>query len=209
MNGGMHALSAGQCGRWNVFLHRQSRGTEMNITRHSNSPSLHHDDHLRRDDPMPLIEVVLIPGSTGANVQELHAQLTGLGAVIAPAEQSSKNYGPSTVAAVRAFRQQYGLPAGESVDKPTARLLHAASTFAGTGGRVALRAAVREAAAAADTSQPQELYWLARYATLSGDYQTAHDIAGRIPDHPDVKGVIDPILALPEQPTSPGAGQPP
>ncbi len=116
---------------------------------------------------MPLIEVVLIPGSTGANVQELHAQLTGLGAVIAPAEQSSKNYGPSTVAAVRAFRQQYGLPAGESVDKPTARLLHAASTFAGTGGRVALRAAVREAAAAADTSQPQELYWLARYATLS------------------------------------------
>jgi hypothetical protein len=40
---------------------------------------------------MPLIEVVLIPGSTGDKVQELHAQLSGIGAVIAPAEQGSTN----------------------------------------------------------------------------------------------------------------------
>ena len=46
--------------------------------------------------------------------------------------------------------------------------MHVASAFAGTGGREGLRAAVREAASAADTSQPQEPHWLARRATISG-----------------------------------------
>ena len=156
---------------------------------------------------MPIIGVPLKPTNTGANVGELHVQLLALGAVIAPGEQTGKNFGPSTVAAVRAFRQRYGLPAGDTVDLPTGRLMHVASTFA-SGGRAPLRAAVREAASAADTSQPQELYWLARYATLAGDYQTAHSIAGRIPDHADVKAVIDPILALPDQ-AQPTPGQPP
>ena len=104
---------------------------------------------------MPLIGVLLNPGNTGANVRELHKQLLAVGAVIAPGEQTATNYGPSAVAAVRAFRQRYGLPAGDAVDLPAGRLMHVASTFAGTGGRVALRA-VREAASAADTSQPQE-----------------------------------------------------
>jgi hypothetical protein len=36
---------------------------------------------------MPPIEGVLIPGSADANVQELEAQLTCIGAVIGPAEQ--------------------------------------------------------------------------------------------------------------------------
>jgi hypothetical protein len=31
LDGEMLALSAGQCGRWNVFLHRQSRETAMNL----------------------------------------------------------------------------------------------------------------------------------------------------------------------------------
>ena len=150
---------------------------------------------------MPFIGVVLNSNSTGANVRELHNQLLAIGAVIAPGEQAAKKFGPSTVAAVRAFWQQYGLPAGDAVDLPTARLMHVASAFAGVGGRVALRTAVREAAlaSAADTSQPQALYWLARYATLAGDYQTAHSLAQRIPNHGDVIGVIDPILHLPDQ----------
>jgi len=150
--------------------------------------------------------VPLRPTDTGAKVGELHVQLLALGAVIASDEQTGKNFGPSTGAAVRAFRQRYGLPPGDTVDLPTARLMHVASTFA-SGGRAPLAAAVREASAA-DTSQPQVLYWLARYATLAGDYQTAHTIAGRIPDHPDVKAVIDPILALPDQ-AQPTPGQPP
>src|SRR5688500_6235794 len=124
---------------------------------------------------MPIIGVLLNPGNTGVNVSELHKQLLAVGAVIAPGEQTATNFGPSTVAAVRAFRQQYGLPAGDAMDLSTGRVMHVASAFAGVGGRVAVRAAVREAmlAAAADSSQPQELYWLARYATLAGDYQEA------------------------------------
>ena len=46
--------------------------------------------------------------------------------------------------------------------------MHVASAFAGTGGREGLRAAVREAASAADTSQPQEPHGPARCATISG-----------------------------------------
>ena len=147
---------------------------------------------------MSMIGVLLNPGNTGAEVHELHEQLLTVGAVIASGEQTATNFGPSTVAAVRAFRQRHGLPAGDAVDLPTGRLMHVASAFVDSGGRVALRAAVREAASAADASQPQELYWLARYATLAGDYETAHSIARRIPDHSGIKAVIEPILALPD-----------
>ncbi|MDP2604238.1 MAG: hypothetical protein Q8S00_16860 [Deltaproteobacteria bacterium] len=146
---------------------------------------------------MPPIGVLLNRGNTGANVRELHNQLIAVGAVIAPGEQTATNFGDSTVAAVRVFRERYGLPAGDTVDLPTGRLMHVASQFAESGDRVALRAAVREAAAATDNSQPQELYWLARYATLAGDYQTAHSIALLIPDHGGARGVLEPLLELP------------
>ena len=146
---------------------------------------------------MPPIAVLLNPGNTSAQVRELHNQLLAVGAVLDSGERSTTSFGPSTLAAVRGFRERYGLPAGDTVDLPTGRLMHVASRFAESGDRVALRAAVREAVAATDNSQPQELYWLARYATLAGDYQTAHGIALLIPDHGDVKGVLDPILELP------------
>ena len=150
---------------------------------------------------MPLVTVQLNPGSTGANVRELHKQLLAIGAPLAAGEQTATSYGPSTIAAVRAFQREYGLPARDAIDLAAGRLMHVASTFIGIGSQAALRAAVREAAqaSAADSSQPQELYWLARFATLAGDYQTARSIAQLIPNHTDVIGVIDPILALPDQ----------
>lgn len=157
---------------------------------------------------MPLIEVILNPGNTGADVHELHEQLLVGGAVIDPGEQTATTFGSSTVAAVRAFRERHGLPDGDAVDLPTARLMHVASTFAVNGDRAALRAAVREASTAADTSQPQALYALARYALVAGEYQTAHDIAQRIPDHEGIRAVIDPILVLPGQPLPAAAAQP-
>jgi peptidoglycan hydrolase-like protein with peptidoglycan-binding domain len=83
---------------------------------------------------MPLIGVILDQGNSGSQVGELHNQLQVLGAVIAPAEQNAKNFGESTAASVRAFRQQYGLPTGDNVDLSTGRLLHAAAAFAGPGG---------------------------------------------------------------------------
>ena len=156
---------------------------------------------------MPTIGVELTSGNTGANVRQLHVELTGLGAVIDPGEQAATSYGPSTMAAVRTFREQHGLLGGDTMDLPTGRLMHVASAFAGTNGRENLRAAVRTAAAAADENQPQELYWLARYATIAGDYQTARSIARRIPDHVGIKAVIEPILALPDQPSSAASRQ--
>ena len=53
---------------------------------------------------------------------------------------------------------------------------------------------LEQAAAAADTSDPQELYTLARNAIVAGDYETAHTLARRIPEHEGVRTVIDPIL---------------
>ena len=158
---------------------------------------------------MPLIGVALDPGSTGAEVHELHEQLQALGAVLDPGEQTATKFGNSTVAAVRDFRERYGLAAGDTVDLPTGRLIHVASAFASSGDRVALRAAVRAAVSAADTSQPQELYWLARYAIIAGDYETAHALALRAPGHSEIQGIILPILELPDQPAQPDPGQPP
>jgi hypothetical protein len=54
---------------------------------------------------MPAIGVVLNPGNSGDQVGELHNQLKALGGVIAPDERNAKNFGQSTAAAVRTFRQ--------------------------------------------------------------------------------------------------------
>src|SRR5262245_57975998 len=113
-------------------------------------------------------------GEGSAEVTEMQQALISLGAAIAPAEQNGETYGPSTLAAVHAFQQQFGLPVADTLDPSTGRLMNVAATFAGAGDPAALRDVVREAAA--DTSQPQELYWLARYATLAGDYETAQSI---------------------------------
>jgi len=158
---------------------------------------------------MPIIGVELDPGNSGNEVHELHAQLLAIGAVLDAGEQNDVRFGDSTVAAVRAFREWYGLPDGDTVDLPAARLMHVASMFADTGSRADLGTAVAEAVAAGDDSQPQELYWLARYAILARDYRTALSIASRIPDHAGVMALIHPILDLPEHPLEPLPGEPP
>lgn len=153
---------------------------------------------------MPLIATVLNPGSTDPQVGELHKQLTELGAVIPPAEQTANRFGDSTKIAVQDFQERYGLPASGILDNSTARLMHAASAFASPGGREALRTALREVVPLADSSNPQELYQLARFAIIAGDYQTAHSIAQLVPNHADIKGVIEPIVQQPDpQPRPP------
>jgi hypothetical protein len=62
---------------------------------------------------MPISNVVLRNGNSGVTVSELHTELSKRGVVIAPSELTAKNFGSSTAAAVRAIRQQYGLPEGE------------------------------------------------------------------------------------------------
>ncbi len=155
---------------------------------------------------MPMLQLLLNRGNTGASVRELHNQLLALGSAVDVNETEASSFGPSTVEAVSALRERYGFGDGTAVDPSLGRLMHVASVFAADGGRAALRGAVREASAAADASNPQELYWLARYATLSGDYETAHSIALLIPNHGDVRAVLDPIVAPPRRP---GHGEPP
>jgi hypothetical protein len=115
--------------------------------------------------------VLLEPGNSGPDVHELHEQLLAVGVVLAPGELSATSFGASTGAAVRAFRRQSGLPAGDMLDLSTGRLMHAAAAFAGTGGRVALRPAVQEAAAAADTGQARELCMIAHPVTSGTSLQ--------------------------------------
>jgi peptidoglycan hydrolase-like protein with peptidoglycan-binding domain len=73
------------------------------------------------------IGVVLNPGNSGDQVNELHNQLKALGGAIAPDERNAKNFGQSAAAAVRTFRQRYGLPASDTLDLSMGRLLHAAA----------------------------------------------------------------------------------
>jgi peptidoglycan hydrolase-like protein with peptidoglycan-binding domain len=68
---------------------------------------------------MAIIGVLLNPGDTGAKVRELHEQLRNVGAVLDSGEQATTNYGPSTVATFRAFRQRHGSLAGDALDLPT------------------------------------------------------------------------------------------
>jgi peptidoglycan hydrolase-like protein with peptidoglycan-binding domain len=117
---------------------------------------------------------MLNPRNRGAKVGELHNQLRALGATIAPGEIATTAYGPSTVAAVRAFRERYSLPAGDAVDAPTGRLMHVASTFAESG--VALLNAVPVAAATADTGQPQETLLVRPLRPHCGRHATAKSI---------------------------------
>jgi Tc toxin complex TcA C-terminal TcB-binding domain/PKD domain len=82
-----------------------------------------------------------------------------------------------------------------SVVSDSPHVIHAIAAFTDNDDRAALRTAIRKAAAAADASQPDEIYSLARYAVLAGDYEMAASLARRIPDHDGVRTVIDPILA--------------
>lgn len=113
---------------------------------------------------MPIITGPLRPNDNGQAVADLHKALLKYGAPIADVEKTGKRFGDSTLAAVLAFRSQHGLPpvAGTAspFDASVARLLNVASP-AIEGNRTALRTALRESIAAADTASPQEQYWLA------------------------------------------------
>ena len=76
---------------------------------------------------MPLMTSELLPGSSGETVGELHCQLAALGFAIGPGERSTKSFGPSTVAAVRSFRERYGLAAGDGLDLSVGRSMYVAS----------------------------------------------------------------------------------
>ena len=55
---------------------------------------------------------------TGPAVEDVQGRLVALGFDVAGSELKASLFGPTTAAAVRAFRVQQGLPAGEEVDDP-------------------------------------------------------------------------------------------
>ncbi|HEU4713466.1 MAG TPA: PKD domain-containing protein [Pyrinomonadaceae bacterium] len=149
---------------------------------------------------MPLITTTLRPGDSGDNVRELHKQLIMLGKTIQPEELNTKAFSETTKFALNDFRDRYGLNGGDMFDLPIASVLYTSSILATSANREELRTAVKQAVAAMDGTngnRPQELYWLSRHAVIAGDYDTAWMLAKRIPDHTGVRGVIEPILALP------------
>ena len=55
-------------------------------------------------------------GMQGPAVEDVQTRLSSLGYMIDAAEMTAKEFGATTAAAVRAFRAQQGLDAGEDVD---------------------------------------------------------------------------------------------
>ncbi len=58
-------------------------------------------------------------GQNGAAVEDVQQRLVSLGYAIADEELDASSFGPTTVKAVRSFRSQQGLPAGDCVDETT------------------------------------------------------------------------------------------
>jgi hypothetical protein len=114
---------------------------------------------------MPIITTPLGRNDSGPRVAELHRALLKFGAPIAQIEKSAQHFGDSTLAAVLAFRNQYGLPAvvgnAAPFDASVGRLLNVAAAAA-DGNRSTLRIAVRESVAAASNATAREIYRLAR-----------------------------------------------
>ena len=153
---------------------------------------------------MPLITTVLRLNDSSSAVNELQMALMSYGVPIATEELATGagngRFGASTQSAVLAVRQRFGLPQpsadAPAFDASVARLLNVAS-WAALGNQTALRGAVKELLAAADGAQPQELYWLARYAVLAGDYTAADQAAKRAPDFAPMAATVAPVIAVP------------
>lgn len=59
------------------------------------------------------------PGQVGPAVEDVQARLAKLGYPLSEEEAVHSTFGPTTVAAVRTFRSQRGLPLGDDVDEAT------------------------------------------------------------------------------------------
>jgi Tc toxin complex TcA C-terminal TcB-binding domain/PKD domain len=131
---------------------------------------------------------------TNDQIGKIHEQLVVMGYPINPDEQTAATFGIKTLNAVRAFQERYKLPLKTendntaTVDLPTTRLMKVVSTFATSTGRAALSNAIKEVNDAATDSDPQELYWLTRYAIISGNYDLAKKLNTQLNALPNVQG---------------------
>jgi hypothetical protein len=162
---------------------------------------------------MAVITGPIQSGVRNNDVTLIQQALLSLGATIAPGElftaTAAGAYGTTTQAAVRALLDRFNVSPSIPPIPFTGqmgRLLNIA-VGAEVGNCAALRQAVRESFAARQTAPaatPSELAWLARYAIMALDFDTAKKIAIQIPNEPVIKEKVGSIVnSISLQPTEP------
>jgi peptidoglycan hydrolase-like protein with peptidoglycan-binding domain len=161
---------------------------------------------------MPFVNRVLNPSSTGQNVPaltaSLHRELALVGSPVAGTEASGRTYGAATEASVREFQKRFGLRETGELDPASGGIMALAAMVTEEGDREKLRRELRDAVNRVPNS-PEYAYWLARYAIMAGDYQTAHNVARRFSDFAPIVAVIDPVVEIPDRgPSAPEVPHP-
>ena len=160
---------------------------------------------------MPFVDRVLNRQSRGktvpALVSNLHRELALLGGSVAQTETTRKTFGASTEASVREFQKRVGLRETGEVDAATGGIMALAARVIEEGNRAKLRQELRSALDRVPNS-PEYAYWLARYAIIAGDYQTAYTAARRFSAFGPIVAVIDPVISVDFGPNPPEVQHP-
>lgn len=161
---------------------------------------------------MPVITQTIQPDERRSEVTAIQQALISLGASIDPGELATANvagtYGLDTQQAMGHFRQHFGHTLTGGFDLPDfnaadGRLLNIA-VAAESGNSAALQKAVRESFAVIHiprAAEETELRWLARYATIAGDFATASKILDLLPNGlPLVAAIVKQSTLQPPKP---------
>jgi hypothetical protein len=134
---------------------------------------------------MPPVTRVITAGSRGVpaeTIKTLHTELATIGLRVAGAEaKGTPRFGKATSAKLKAFQERYKLPVNGNLDPTTGGVLTLSALVATEADRSTLREKLKNAVANAPSS-PEYNYWLARYALMAGDYDTAARVSPRLVD---------------------------
>ena len=149
---------------------------------------------------MPISNTIISPASsfgvqTRALLAELQAEIATLGYGLAAAEIDSKNFGPTTVDAVKNFRLLFGFPSGDSIDPLLGRLTRLAA-LAITGNAAAVRGALQEMGSMADGAPAATQARLARIALAAGANARAKAAAAKAPSSVEARQVALRVSAM-------------
>jgi hypothetical protein len=151
---------------------------------------------------MAVITQAIQPGEQRAEVTEIQKALISLNASIDAGEiftpTTAGTYGPTTRAAIISLLERFGLPHlnPQPFNASIGRLLNIA-VGAELGNSAALQQAVREsfdARQAPPVADAFELVWLARYAVMGLEFDTAKKIATLVPNESVIREKVGPIV---------------
>jgi hypothetical protein len=134
---------------------------------------------------MPPVTRVIAAGSAGVSVETikaLHTELAAIGLPVVGAEAgATPQFAEATSAQLKAFQERYKLPVNGNLDPTTGGILTLAAVVATESERSTLREKLKNAVNAVPSS-PDYNYWLARFALMAGDYDTAARVSPRLVD---------------------------